>query len=49
MSFDRSLQIEARAAPANLTKDQVRLMVQSLLAERFQFAAHFEGREVQVF
>ena len=41
--------IEARAATANPTKDQMRLMVQSLLAERFQLAAHFEAREVPVF
>jgi len=41
--------IEARASTDNATKDQMRLMVQSLLAERFQLAAHFEGREVPVF
>ena len=35
--------IEARAE-GNPTKDQMRLMVQSLLAERFLFAAHFESR-----
>ena len=40
--------IEARAA-GNVTKDQMRLMVQSLLAERFHLAAHFETREVPVF
>jgi uncharacterized protein (TIGR03435 family) len=36
--------IDARAA-GNPTKDQVRLMVQSLLAERFQLATHFETHE----
>lgn len=36
--------IEARAA-GNATKDQMRLMMQSLLAERFQLAVHFETRE----
>ncbi|HTX39119.1 MAG TPA: TIGR03435 family protein [Bryobacteraceae bacterium] len=41
--------IEARAATGNVTKDQMRLMVQSLLAGRFQLAAHFEAREVSVF
>jgi bla regulator protein BlaR1 len=41
--------IEARAATGNPTKDQMRLMVQSLLADRFQLAAHFEAREVPVF
>jgi len=36
--------IEARAA-GKPTKDQFRLMVQSLLADRFKLAAHFETRE----
>ena len=35
--------IEARAA-GSVTKDQMRLMVQSLLAERFKLAVHFEMR-----
>lgn len=41
--------IEARAATGNTTKDQMRLMVQSLLVERFHLAAHVEAREVPVF
>jgi bla regulator protein blaR1 len=41
--------IEARAATPNPTKDQMRLMVQALLADRFQLAAHFAAREVPVF
>ena len=41
--------IEARAATANPTKDQMRLMVQSLLADRFRVAAHFETREGPAF
>jgi uncharacterized protein (TIGR03435 family) len=41
--------IEARAAKGNPTKDQMRLMVQALLADRFQLTAHFEIREVPVF
>jgi uncharacterized protein (TIGR03435 family) len=41
--------IEARAATGNPTKDQMRLMVQSLLAGRFQLDAHFEARELPVF
>jgi bla regulator protein BlaR1 len=41
--------VEARAAAGNPTKDQMRLMVQSLLADRFQLTAHFETREVPVF
>jgi uncharacterized protein (TIGR03435 family) len=40
--------IQARAA-GNPTKDQMRLMVQSLLAERFQLSTHFETRELPVF
>jgi uncharacterized protein (TIGR03435 family) len=39
--------IEARAA-GNPAKDQLRLMVQSLLADRFKLAAHFETDEVPV-
>ena len=41
--------IDARAAGGNPTKDQMRLMVQSLLADRFKLAAHFENTEVPVF
>ncbi len=41
--------IEARAATGNPSKDQMRLMVQSLLADRFQLAAHYEAREIAVF
>lgn len=40
--------IEARA-PGDPTKDQMRLMMQSLLADRFQLAAHFENQELPVF
>jgi uncharacterized protein (TIGR03435 family) len=40
-------EIEARAA-GDATKDQMRLMMQSLLADRFQLAVHFETREVPV-
>jgi bla regulator protein BlaR1 len=41
--------IEARAPMKNATKDQMRLMMQSLLAERFHLAAHFEDQTVPVF
>lgn len=34
--------------PGNPTKDQIRLMMQSLLADRFKLAAHFETKEVPV-
>jgi bla regulator protein BlaR1 len=40
--------IEARGA-ANATKDQMRLMMQSLLADRFKLAEHFENRQTPVF
>jgi uncharacterized protein (TIGR03435 family) len=46
VTTDRYL-IEARAA-GKPTKDQLRLMVQSLLADRFKLAAHFETREASV-
>ncbi len=39
--------IEARG-PADATKDQFRLMMQSLLAERFGLKVHFEERETPV-
>jgi len=37
--------IEAKAPLNNPTKDQFRLMMQTLLAERFKVAVHFETRE----
>lgn len=40
--------IEARAPMSNATKDQMRLMMQSLLAERFRLTAHFETRTMPV-
>jgi bla regulator protein blaR1 len=43
-----SFEIEARGA-GNPTKDQMRLMMQSLLADRFKLAVHFESREGPVF
>jgi uncharacterized protein (TIGR03435 family) len=39
--------IEARAE-GNPTKDEMRLMMRSLLADRFKLAVHFEAREVPV-
>jgi uncharacterized protein (TIGR03435 family) len=41
--------IRARAADSNPSKDQVRLMVQSLLADRFKLTVHFETRQLPVF
>jgi uncharacterized protein (TIGR03435 family) len=40
-------QVQAKG-PENATKDQMRLMMQSLLAERFQLKVHFETKEVAV-
>jgi bla regulator protein blaR1 len=40
--------IEAKAPTANPTKDQMRLMMQSLLADRFKLAVHFESHDVPV-
>ena len=46
-STDR-FDIQARSS-GNPTKDQFRLMMQALLADRFKLAIHFETREVPVF
>jgi uncharacterized protein (TIGR03435 family) len=40
--------IEAEAPVPNPTKDQMRLMMQSLLADRFKLAVHFETKETPV-
>ena len=40
--------IEAKAPMVNPTKDQMRLMMQSLLAERFKLVVHFETHEIPV-
>jgi len=45
---DKRFDIVARA-PGAATKDQMRLMMQSLLAERFKLAVHKETREAPVF
>jgi uncharacterized protein (TIGR03435 family) len=37
------------SAQGNPTKDQMRLMMQSLLADRFRLAIHYETRQVPVF
>lgn len=41
--------IDAKTPTPNPTKDQIRLMMQSLLAERFKLAAHFDERDVPVY
>jgi bla regulator protein BlaR1 len=38
--------IEAKGPATNATKDQMRLMMQSLLADRFKLVVHFETRDV---
>ena len=40
--------IQAKAVESNPTKDQMRLMMQALLADRFQLAVHFETQETPV-
>jgi len=40
--------IEARSA-GNPTKDQMRLMIQAVLADRFHMAIHFEKRQMPIF
>jgi bla regulator protein BlaR1 len=44
---NKSYAIDAKAE-GNPTKDQMRLMMQSLLADRFKLKVHFENREVPV-
>ena len=41
--------VHARAAGNPATKDQYRLMMQSLLADRFKLVSHFEQKKVPVF
>jgi uncharacterized protein (TIGR03435 family) len=41
--------IEARTDNHEVTKDQMRLMMQSLLSQRFKLVAHHETRQVPVF
>jgi uncharacterized protein (TIGR03435 family) len=44
-----SYNIEARTDKPDVTKDEMRLMMQSLLADRFNLSAHYEEREVPVY
>lgn len=48
LSAEEYFEIDARTEAAP-TKDQLRLMLQSLLADRFKLAVHFASREVPVF
>lgn len=47
-ALDNRYDIQARAS-GNPTKDQYRLMMQALLADRFKLAFHFETKQVPVF
>jgi uncharacterized protein (TIGR03435 family) len=47
-STTENFDIQARAS-GNPTKDQFRLMMQALLADRFKLAVHYETRELPVF
>src|SRR5579863_8342925 len=46
---DRDLFVIEARADGNPTKDQMRLMMQSLLAERFKLKVHFETKELPLF
>jgi uncharacterized protein (TIGR03435 family) len=46
---DRDLFVVDARAEGNPTKDQMRLMMQSLLADRFKLRVHFETKELPVF
>jgi uncharacterized protein (TIGR03435 family) len=46
--FDAHFDIQARAA-GNPTKNQLRMMMQSLLEDRFKLASHYETRQLPVF
>jgi bla regulator protein BlaR1 len=41
--------IDAEAPMADVTKDQMRLMMQSLLADRFKLVVHFETQDLSAF
>ena len=47
-ALKENFDVEARG-PAATTQDQARLMLQSLLADRFKLAIHFETRQLPVF
>jgi uncharacterized protein (TIGR03435 family) len=47
-AMEQRFDIQARAA-GNPTKDQFRLMMQALLADRFKFAMHYEVREIPLY
>lgn len=48
-ALSQGFNIEARAENPHVTKDQMRLMVQSMLIERFGLKVHYETREASVY
>lgn len=48
-ALGQGFNIEARTDNRHVTKDQMRLMVQSMLVERFGLKVHYETRDVSVY
>jgi uncharacterized protein (TIGR03435 family) len=48
-ALNRGFNIEARTDNPHVTKDQMRLMVRSMLIERFGLKVHYEIRDVSVY
>lgn len=48
-AIDEGFNIEARSDNPNATKDQMRLMVRSMLEERFHLKDHYESRTISVY
>jgi uncharacterized protein (TIGR03435 family) len=46
---DTRYSVTARTEKTDVTKDELRLMMRTLLAERFAMAAHYESRQTPVF
>jgi len=48
-ALNEGFNIEARTDNHNVSKDQMRLMMQSLLVDRFKLKVHYETRQVSVY
>jgi uncharacterized protein (TIGR03435 family) len=48
-ALNKGFDIEARAENPHVTKDQMRLMVRSMLIQRFGLKVHYETRDVSVY
>lgn len=48
-ALNQGFNIEARTENPHVTKDQMRLMVRSMIIERFGLKVHYETRDVQVY